>query len=195
MVDDDEVGPDCRLSQTLEVAGEYVLEIRDSRYNAGGEYYLRVGDFPLIRHCVPLAIQCDVSTSLRFATADQSTAEPTEVLRQSRSSRSASQVSARNRDGKSSSWARVLVSHEPQVSESELNAALKLPIGINGELSAASEKDTFAIQGQAGETFRFFGRTRSLGSYARLKMQLAKADGEIVAQSPVNDSDEWSFGL
>ena len=193
VVDDDEVGPDCRLSQTLKAAGEYLLEIRDSRYNAGGEYYLRVGDFPLIRHCVPLAIQRDVSTRLRFATADQSTAEPTEVLRQSRSTRSVEHVSSRNRDGKSSSWSRVLVSHDPQVSESELNTALKLPIGINGELSAASEKDTFTIQGQAGETFRFFGRTRSLGSYARLKMQLAKADGAIVAQTPVNDSDEWSF--
>lgn len=193
VVDDDEVGPDCRLSQTLEAAGEYLLEIRDSGYNAGGEYYLRVGDFPLIRHSVPLAIQRAVSTRLRFATADQSIAEPAEVLRQNGSSRSVAHASARTSDGKSSSWARVLVSHQPQVNESDPNGLLSLPIGINGGLSAASEKDTYAIQGQAGESFRFFGRTRSLGSYARLKMQLANTDGVIVAQSPVNDSDEWSF--
>ncbi len=193
LMDDDEVGPECRFSQTFESAGDYILQIQDNQYNAGGEYYLRVGDFPLVRHAFPLAVQRDLLTKMRFATIDRSVAERTEVVLPSQSSESISHVAARLSGGRSSCWTRVLVTDLPQIIEGDQNEVLPLPAGINGQLSTVGERDTFTIQGVKGQTFRFSGRTRSLASCALLKFQLLKADGEIVGQTSVNDSDEWSF--
>ncbi|MEZ6078817.1 MAG: hypothetical protein R3C56_25025 [Pirellulaceae bacterium] len=46
--DDDQLGPDCAFSYRLEAAGDYLVEIHDSRNSASGApYQLRIGDFRL----------------------------------------------------------------------------------------------------------------------------------------------------
>ena len=62
LADDDGVGSECRLRQQFSRAGDYIIEIKDSGYVAGGSYHLRIGNFPLTSHCFPLAVQRGKST-------------------------------------------------------------------------------------------------------------------------------------
>lgn len=198
--DDDEVGPECRFSHTFETAGDYILEVRDNRFTAGGLYQLRIGDFPLVRHCFPLAAQRGTVGSVGFVTIDGSAAEAVDLTPTSEIGVSVSNVAGRSAENSTASWARLAISDWPQLVEptpadesSSAAEPAQLPIGISGQLLAAQEKDVYRLKGVKDATFRFAGRTRSLGSRALVKMQLLTADGKKVAESPVNDSDEWSF--
>jgi hypothetical protein len=72
---------------------------------------------------------------------------------------------------------------------------LTIPVGICGRLTQPAERDEFAIAGTQGQTVRIMARTRSLGSPTLLRMQLANPSGQIVAESPVQDADEWSMDV
>jgi hypothetical protein len=51
--DDEGLGADPRLAFIAPTAGDYVVELRDNRYKAGGRYRLRLGDFPLAAATAP----------------------------------------------------------------------------------------------------------------------------------------------
>ena len=63
------IGSDSMLSYAFKDAGEYVLEVRDIRYQGGGNfnYRLRIGDFPCVTVPYPMGIQRGVSASIAFA--------------------------------------------------------------------------------------------------------------------------------
>src|SRR6185295_8629317 len=56
--DEPALGADSRFSHKFAAKGEYVLEIRDIRYQGGSSYryHLRIGDFPLINTPFPIAV-------------------------------------------------------------------------------------------------------------------------------------------
>src|SRR5205823_11143911 len=56
-------GVDCRFEYRFAKAGEYRLELRDSRYDGGSQYRyrLRVGDFPLERTPLPFLVRAEFS--------------------------------------------------------------------------------------------------------------------------------------
>lgn len=69
--DDSLVGPDCRFSYQFAEEGDYWLEIHDSRNAAGGAaYQLRIGDFPIVNQCYPLAVRSGEKTSIAFTGPD-----------------------------------------------------------------------------------------------------------------------------
>ena len=194
VVDDDEVGPECRFSHTFEVAGKYWLEVRDNRYASGGLYQLRVGDFPIVRHAFPMAIQRGTQASVEFCTLDGFTAEHQAVSVPAGDPNSTHTISGRLENGQSSSWCRIAVVDSVQHLETAGDAnPLSLPIDLNGRLASQGEQDIYLLRGVESKTFRFAGRTRSLGSRALLQMRLVDESGTVVAQSSVNDADEWSF--
>ncbi len=202
--DDDEIGPEPRVSHRFEEAGDYWMEVQDNRYSEGGQYLLRVGDFPLIAHSVPLAIQRGVQTEIQFESLDDSEIPANLVLVDDVSSIKTVHVSSQFADGQPSSTARLRVSDFPvyleqnlsQSSETESQGTantVSLPVTLSGTLSEPSQVDSYLIQGVKNKTFRFSSRTRSLGSRALLRMKLLRPDGLQVAQSEVSSSEEWSF--
>ncbi|WP_153555319.1 DUF1549 domain-containing protein [Roseimaritima sediminicola] len=198
--DDDPVGPDCRFSFTTAEAGQYILEVRDSRYAPGGRYHLRVGDFPVLEHAYPLAVQSGKPTTVRFATRDGVSAVDASVRYDTGPVATTVNVATRRADGASSAWVPLRVSPRSQFVEPAEGAAsadtatpLSVPVGISGRLSEAGQSDRFAIQGQKGRAVRFQSRTRSLRSSAALQMRLRSAAGEVVAETAVDNSDEWRF--
>ena len=193
IADDDGVGPECRFSRQFTAAGDYVIEIRDSGYASGGTYHLRIGDFPLVSHCFPLAVQRGQTTTVSFTSLDQKDPNPSELVLQDSESAPRQNIACRFNDGQSSAWRPIQVSPAPQHLESEDRPTLAYPIGINGQFTKAGEQDQYVIQGVKDQTVRFLSRTRSLGSLALLKMQLLNAQDKVVAESKVTDSDEWSF--
>ncbi len=195
VADDDGVGAECRFRHQFAVAGDYVLEIKDSGYAAGGSYHLRIGDFPLVSHCFPLAVKRGEAANVKVATLGSQHPSQREIPVQNTVLKDGGNLSFHFQDGQVSAWQSIHVSSSPQHVEGEGEglAPLAYPIDINGTLAVPGEQDEYVIAGIKGETVRFRSRTRSLGSTALLKMQLVNDPGEVVAESKVTDADEWSF--
>lgn len=197
--DDDGVGPEVRFSHEFMTDGEYVLEVRDNRYTAGGHYHLRVGDFPVISHAYPLAISRGSNATINFATADEVPSQPRDVSVAADFLADSLTISSRLTEGKSSTWVPVHIcefeSHvEPEdKGEASSIAPLSIPIGISGKLAAANERDQYVVCGAKDALVRFSSRTRSLGCMTLLQMLLFNSAGVKVAETKVTDSDEWSF--
>ena len=199
--DDDSTGPDCRFSYTFAAAGDYVLEVGESHYVAGGEYHLRIGDFPIIHHAIPLAIQRGERARLSFTGPDASLVVDSEIVIPPHFEGDILSPPARMPDGQSTSWGTIAVSNLPQFVETSkpigsvdsVKHVLDCPIGISGRLEQLGERDSYWLRGLKGQVFRFASRTRSLGCATMLQMQLWTAAGAKLAETTVNDSDEWSF--
>ncbi len=191
--DDTSVGPDCRFSYQFTEEGDYWLEIHDSRNSAGGApYQLRIGDFPIVNQCYPMAVHSGAKTSVVFTGPDGERLSSIEIDVPTEA-QSSMFVSSKFAEGQSSSWVPIYCSRYPQLSETEWTDSLVLPIGINGRLDQTAEVDSYLIHGAKGQVIRFAAKSRSLGSPTLLQMQLFNAAGTKIAESKVTDADEWSF--
>lgn len=201
VADDDSTGPDCRFRFVFAEAGEYLLQVGESHYVAGGEYHLRIGDFPIIDHVFPLAARPGETTKFSFAGLDASLIVSPELAVPTELTGDFISVSARMPEGRSSVWGTIAVSRLPQfvepsrstTQEAQIKHVVDFPIGISGRLEQAGERDSYWIRGLKGQVIRFAARTRSLGCATLLQMQLWNAAGAKLAETTVNDSDEWSL--
>jgi hypothetical protein len=197
--DDSAVGPDCRFSYQFAEEGDYWIEIHDSRYSAGGApYQLRIGDFPIVHQCYPLAVRSGQVATLAFVGPDAGHLPPREMDVPAQA-HGASFVPAKFDDGQSSSWVPFYCSRYPQYNEAldgnqtGSTDSLELPIGINGRLGQPQQVDGYVLRGTKGQAIRVTAKTRSLGSPALLQMKLLSAAGAKIAETKVADADEWSF--
>jgi hypothetical protein len=144
--DDTASGADCRFEHVFAEAGDYVLRISDSRYASGNAYYLRVGNFPILEHAVPMALPTEASLPSGVVTS----------------------YSERNADSNASAWVPILVSNRVQLIEESPETTDRkvpsIPIGIHGSLSEPSEIDRYDLQGTKGQSIRVATRARSLGA-------------------------------
>jgi hypothetical protein len=194
-VDDGATGPEPKFTVMFEADGDYWLEVHDSRYAAqGAEYQLRIGDFPSLTSCYPLAMQRGSSGELGFVGADAaetgnaSLSVPklvTETIL----------IPAQGRRT-TASWLPVATSRYRQIVEEDaagISPGLTLPLGISGRLLEPGEQDVYTLVGEKERSYRYRTRTRSLGSSALLHMKLLDPMGKQVAATAVDSSDEWAF--
>ncbi|QDS95710.1 Bacterial Ig-like domain (group 2) [Roseimaritima multifibrata] len=193
LADDGGSGPDCRFEYTFATAGDYRIEISDSRHKAAGAaYYLRVGDFPVLTAPFPMVVQAgqEASIGLLGQAPEVMEMHPLSVPPDTMQPLN---VSLRLKDGKSAAWGSVAVSEHPQKIEAAVAEPLSFPVGLNGHLAAEGEVDEYMVTGKKGQAIRIRSRTRSLGLPTRLVMQLQNAAGAKVAETKVTEADEWSF--
>jgi|GEM_PF-11480 len=203
VVDDDATSPDCRFAHTFTEAGKYLIEVRDNRYTAGGLYRLRVGDFPILAHAFPLAVTAGQAVTVRFSGPDGERCESRDLELADAQVGSITTVATRLLGGRSSSWVPLAVTAAAQhveaaSADATAGSPLRGPAMISGRLSEPNQRDRYAIQGVTGQTVRVRALTRSLGCPTLLRMRLlAPADAAgaepQVAETPVNNADEWSF--
>ncbi len=200
LVDDDvALGADCRFSYNFRTAGTYIVEVRDNKYAAGGRYRLRIGDFPLVNAPLPLAGRIAETRIFSFAGPDAKDATSTMVVLPNNPLARFLNVSTKMNGGKSSSWAELVVGTLTQAVESEPNnesqqaTKVVIPCGLSGQLQVAGDKDTYEFVAAKGQAVRCAGATISLGSPTLLVMRMLDASGKKLAETPVNDADEWSF--
>jgi hypothetical protein len=200
--DDSAVGPDCIFSHTFIEAGDYVLEVQDSRYAAGGAYHLRIGDFPVVSSAQPLAVSAKQAVAFRFVGKDAEQTATFELAVNEAVEPGLTEtvvtVPAKLVDGHASKWVRVLRSALPVFDEAVTPAeglpqVLQPPVLIHGCLSAPVETDIYWIAGKKGQTIRIVATARGLDCPTLLRMQLFSPAGAKVAETPVNESDQWSF--
>jgi hypothetical protein len=182
------LGSDSMISHTFKEAGEYVLEVRDIRYQGGGNflYRLRIGDFPCVTVPYPMAVQRGVSSSVAFAGSTAQGAQPIPV-NVAAPTVDWLPLGARLASGKSSGFAVVAVGASPEALEAEPNneqaqaTRVALGAGLNGRFDQPRDVDRFIFTAKAGQRFTFAGVTRSQGSPSDLAMRLLKSDGAEVA--------------
>ncbi len=52
-IDDDALSPDCRFRHKFDKTGNYLIEVHDNKFTAGGRYRLRLGNFPILNFTYP----------------------------------------------------------------------------------------------------------------------------------------------
>lgn len=198
-VDDEAVSPDCRFRYRFESAGNYLLELHDNRFTAGGRYRLRIGNFPLVEFPFPPVVQRGTCAELSFGGADAARVASTSIQVPDQPNLNSLPVVASFKDGGTPSWSSVRLATGVQMSESEPNNsrveanALESAVGINGLLQQPGDKDYFKLKGVKDKTVRITASSQSFGSPALLKMSLSSPDGKLLAKTAVGDSDEWQF--
>jgi hypothetical protein len=177
---------DCQTVVTFPSEGEYLVELRDVRFQ-GGFYRLRIGDFPCAASAVPLAVQRGVPTAVTLSGLSTDGAAAVAVSVPADSTALSSTVSARRPNGHSSGFTSVGVSPRPQAIEQEPNqqpdqATLVLTTSDwNGRFDRPGDVDCYRFAAKQGETWTLTGVTRTAGSPADLQLKLLKSDGAQVA--------------
>lgn len=199
--DDNSFGADARFSVVLPADGEYVIELRDNQYRGGGRYRLRIGDFPLVTVPYPLGGRMGSTAQFQFASPLADSVAPVLIRIPDQVALGRVSVAAKYPNGKSSGLATVVASQLPEVLESEPNDELKaatpmtIPCAVNGHLQAAHDRDYFQFAALKDQTLALRSIARSLGSPTMLFMRVYNADGQQLAETAVNDQDEWNLSF
>ncbi len=199
LVDDDgSYGADCRFSIVAPADGEYVVELRDNKYG-GGRYRLRLGDFPLVSVPYPLGARFGSMARVGFTGPASEGAAPLFVKVPEQVPSGQVLVNARFPGGKTAAMATLTVSSLSELLETEPNSAaatatqVTIPCAVNGGMQIAKDQDFFQFAGTKGQAVVFRAKSRSLGSPSLMTMRLLNAEGGQLAETAVNDSDEFTL--
>jgi len=183
------LGPDSQLSHTFAQAGEYVVELRDIRFQGGAtfHYRLRIGDFPCINVPYPMGVRRGSAATLSFAGGDVRNVSPLPLNVPAATPVNWLHVGGKFPGGSSSGFALVALSRADEANEVEPNNdqphAMRLPLGssINGRFDQPGDVDQFVFTAKAKQKFTFAGVTRDQGAASDLYFRLLKSDGGEVA--------------
>lgn len=188
--DDGPAGLECCLAHVVDETADYLVELAASDHAGWAPYHLRIGDFPIVSHAMPLAVQRGSTTRVRFGGRDATTAETVEVHVPEGAFERGRLLATRLPGGRSSAWVPVLVHEVPQVVEPPPTTLLPIPVGVSGRLEAPGERDVYRLQGRAGETIRVVTRGRSLGCATVPRLRLVDAAGKVVAGTATSQKDQ-----
>ena len=185
---------DSQLAHVFEKAGEYVLELRDIRFQGGGNhlYRLRIGDFPLVSVPFPQAVQKGRSTKVGFAGVDVGGMKPVDVNVSADSDDEWICVSGTREGGNCSAFASLAVSSDVEVVESEPNNSsteanpIEVGANVNGQLLEPGDLDFYKFQATKGQKLIFESWTRRQGSPADVMVEVWKVGGGKLAEADDN---------
>lgn len=180
---------DSRLCYMFQEAGEYMLELRDIRFQGSGNHFfrLRIGDFPCVTVPYPLAVKKGAAASVNFAGLHLDGVAPTQVTFPADAPFAWASVGAKRANGASSGFVQIGVSDRDEFLEVEPNDDPKVPNrvdlaqGINGRFDKVGDVDHFVLTAKKGQALTFTGITRRQGSPASLMIRLLNAAGGQVA--------------
>lgn len=197
--DDSAAGADARGLFTAPADGDYLIELRDNRYKAGGRYRLRLGDFPLLVPPRPLGVATGSVQAIAPAGLNIGGIAPLSLYLPS-DSRGRLPLEFRRPGGAAgATWllasdlSTVLESGEAPANQPSAATTFALPAGLEGVLNAPGDRDEWEFAGKKGERVTFRAITRSVGSPSILSLKLKNAAGAQVAETAVSDSEEDSL--
>ena len=192
---------DCRLTHTFKEAGEVLVEVRDTTYRGGGDFFyrLRIGEFPSAITAFPLAIQRGIETKVGFAGpgADdipaislKGSVDPIAV---------AMNLSPKRATGTSGWPLQVHLTAEPQIVEVEPNntpdkaTKLTVPGGVSARFLDKGDVDHFAIAGKKGQKLIVSALTYEVNSPAEVLVRVLDAKGAELARSNPTAATRFEF--
>lgn len=185
---------DARLSHTFPVATEVIVEVRDTTYRGGPDFFyrLRIGDFPGATTAFPLAVQAGAETKVAFAGPGAEELPPVPVKVPAAGAPAAVSV-APKRAGGASGWpVPVRVTPEPQSVEQEPNNEpakanpLPVPGGVSARFGAKGDLDHFKIAGKKGQKLVVTALTYEVNAPTEVLIRVLDGKGAEVAKSDAN---------
>lgn len=180
---------DSQLAWTFSEEGDYVLEIRDIRYQGGGNhrYRLRMGDFPCVNVPWPMQAQRGTQASISFAGSSVEEVQPVDVAVPSEPTVEWMNVSGRRSGGASSGFAVLSVTDAPVAIEQEPNdkpteaTRVEPGAGLNGRFEQPGDVDHWIFAGKKGQQLTFRSITRRQGSPCDLYLRMLNDKGAQLA--------------
>lgn len=199
LLDDDlSLGADCRVSFVFPADGAYTLELRDSRYKAGGRYRLRIGDFPLVSTAYPTGVPRGGASQVAAAGPLVDGITPVVVGAPPSAAGSRVPVSMKLPGGAASGFAVAVASDLPEFVENAASGQptlVQIPCGISGRLEAPKNVDSYQFVAAKGTRITARAYSRSLHSPAVAAMKLYNAAGGALGESPVTESEEETLSV
>jgi hypothetical protein len=196
-VNDDFYFADPLLAYQIPKAGEYYLQVRDSKYDGDPRwvYAVRATNRPYVSHVYPSAgnpgqtLEVEPIGSARAVKPRVALHVPAEIgLRQIQLDLGTAKTNP----------VAFLVSSLPQVVEIEPNdtpeqaTRITIPCGINGRIGRKRDLDHFAFRGDKGKAFRFEVKARRFGT--PLQSSLDSVLDVLDAKGAVLASNDDAFG-
>ncbi|MCO6459490.1 MAG: pre-peptidase C-terminal domain-containing protein [Pirellulaceae bacterium] len=214
---DDEpgLGADSRFEFTFPKDGAYLLQLQDNKYEGGGFYRLRVGDFPLLATPYPLGVRRGSTTRVQVGWLPDQVPAHTLVQVPDVAAGGVLGVAARLPGGSSSALATLLVSDGPEVRETERPVTasadpaagqaaaavsstdggqpVELPTAVNGRLREAGERDVYAFPALKGQQLTLRVVAGRLGSPAVPRLTIQAADGKTLAETSFSEVSDQTL--
>ena len=182
---------DCRLTHTFKEAGEILVEVRDTTYRGGADFFyrLRIGEFPGAITAYPLAVQRGTEAKVGFAGPGADDIPPVAVKAPTDPLVSAINVAPKRAAGNFGWPLPVRFTDEPQIVETEPNntpdkaTKLAVPGGVSARFLEKGDVDHFAIAGKKGQKLVVTAQTYEVNSPAEVLIRVLDAKGAEVGRS------------
>ena len=182
---------DCRLTHTFKEAGEFLVEVRDTTYRGGADYFyrLRIGDFPGATTAFPVMVQHGTSAKVGFAGPDTA-GIPAVAVKAPREPGLAGIYVAPKRGEGASGWpVPVRLSDMPESVEQEPNntpaTANKLPVpgGISARFEKGGDVDHFVLACKKGVKYAAAAMTYEINTPTEVLIRVLDAKGAEIGRS------------
>jgi hypothetical protein len=182
---------DARLSFTLKQDGDYILEVRDSIYRGGADYFyrLKIGDFPFATAATPVAIKRGQTVTAAFTGSDVDQVAPVSIGATLEPGQLSKVISPKRGNGLSGWPVEVRVTDFDVVTEVEPNQEpskamkLTLPIGVSAKFAEKGDVDYFAFPGKKGKKVTITAETSTILSPAEVYLVIKDTKGAELAKS------------
>ena len=182
---------DCRLAHTFKDAADVLVEVRDTTYRGGPDFFyrLRVGEFPGATTAFPLMVQRGRDTPVGFAGPGAEDIPTVAVAAPTDPAVLAVNVVPKRATGTSGWPVPVRLTDEPQAVEAEPNnepaKATRVPVpgGVSARFGAKSDLDHFVIAGKKGQKLAVLVQTYELNAPTEVLVKVLDGKGAELAKS------------
>jgi hypothetical protein len=182
---------DPLLHYRFPTAGEYYLEIRDTRYggNPYWQYSIEINDRPFVTCVHPLRVTPGRATRLRLI-GHNLPAEPFATLTLPADTPEGPRWTMLPLGGDKTNAVPIFVSRRPEVIEIESEHAtpakaqpIAVPCGISGCIVKEDEADCYSFEAKAGEHFTFAVMARDYQSSLDSLVRIVNAKGQTLIEN------------
>ncbi|MBX9583692.1 MAG: hypothetical protein K2X87_25600 [Gemmataceae bacterium] len=182
---------DCRLVHTFKDDADIIVEVRDTTYRGGPDFFyrLRVGEFPGATTAFPLMVQRGRDTSVGFAGPGADDIPPVAVAAPTDPAVLAVNVVPKRSTGTSGWPVAVRLTDEAQSVEVEPNnepgKANRVPVpgGVSARFGAKNDLDHFVVAGKKGQKLAVLVQTYELNAPTEVLVKVLDGKGVEAAKS------------
>jgi hypothetical protein len=180
---------DARLTYTFKSAGDYLIEVRDSQWRGGADFWyrLRIGDFPCATTPIPMAARRGSKVMVHFAGAAVEGVAPVEVAVPADPTVAVVWVAPRGSNGLYG-WPVALaasdfdevVEQEPNNEPAQANR-VPAPGGVTGRFQEKGDIDHFVFGSKKGQRWIIQAHTHEYHSPTEVYLVLKDTKGAQLA--------------
>jgi hypothetical protein len=192
---------DARLTHTFAVAGDYLVEVRDTTNKGGRDYWyrLRIGDFPCALTPFPAAAKRGTKGAVNFAGPNIEGVAAVEIQVPADPAVEAMSVTPVGPSGLAGWPVTLLLSDHDEVTARDgigtvAQAQLLVPpCGVTGRFLHKAQKDTFAIAAKKGQRLLIAAQTAELLSPADVYLTVRDGAGAELARTDAHMTPAIDF--